>query len=110
MDNGTTSQIIDIVEECPTDALTWKLNKDLTEDEKSNKKPAPASNEKVPTPPATQIMIIDNGPAIVKGNFEVSRGSGKKIETANQVAICRCGGSRNHPFCDGSHLVNGFKE
>lgn len=109
MANGTTSEITDIVEQCPTDALTWKWNKDLSNEEKDEMKSKPTSEEKVPTPPPTEILIIDNGPAIIKGNFNVSRGSGEKIETANQVAICRCGGSKNHPFCDGSHLVNGFK-
>lgn len=110
MDNGTTKEIIDIVEQCPTDALTWKWNKELTDEEKAYQKKTPSADERVPVPPATEILIIDNGPAIIKGNFKVSRGSGKKIEAANQVALCRCGGSKNQPFCDGSHLVNGFRE
>ena len=108
MANGTTDEIVDIVEQCPTDALTWKWNIDLTNEEKINAKCAPPSEEKVPMPPATEILIIDSGPAIIKGNFNVSKGSGEKIETANQVALCRCGGTKNQPFCDGSHLVNGF--
>lgn len=110
MANGTTGEIIDIVEKCPTDALTWKWNKDLTVEDKEMINTRPTTEEKVPTPPATEILIIDNGPAIIKGNFNISRGSGKKIEAGRQVALCRCGGSKNHPFCDGSHLVNGFKE
>jgi CDGSH-type Zn-finger protein len=28
---------------------------------------------------------------------------------ATKVAFCRCGGSQNKPFCDGSHRTNGFK-
>lgn len=110
MSKGTTKEIIDICDECPTDALTWKYNKDLTDEEKERKNTRPVSEEKVPTPPATEIMIVDNGPAIIRGNFKISRASGKKIEASGQVALCRCGGSKNHPFCDGSHLVNGFRE
>jgi hypothetical protein len=110
MANGTTKEIIDIVEQCPTDALEWKYNKDLTSEEKNKAKCPPLPTDKVPVIPPTEILIIDSGPAIVKGNFKVSRGTGEAIETANQVALCRCGGTKNHPFCDGSHLVNGFKE
>ena len=110
MANGTTKEIAGICDECPTDALKWKWNKDLTKEDKEKMNTTPKTEEKVPEPSTTEILIIDNGPAIVKGNFNVKRGSGESIETANQIAICRCGGTKNHPFCDGSHLVNGFRE
>ena len=109
MANGSTKEISAICDECPTDALEWKWNKDLTEEEKENAGKRPVSEEKVPAAPPTEILIIDNGPAIVRGNFTITR-AGKKIEASKQAAICRCGGSKNHPFCDGSHLVNGFRE
>jgi uncharacterized Fe-S cluster protein YjdI len=110
MANGSTEEIVDIVEKCPTDALTWKYNKDLSKDEFNYIRNAPQSEEKVPTAPKTEIIIVDNGPAIIKGSFKMARGSGEIIETGKQVALCRCGGSKNHPFCDGDHLVNGFRE
>lgn len=109
MDGAPTDDIIRIVDECPTDAITWKFNNELTEaevEESMNRKEGP---EKVPTPPATKITIIENGPALIKGNFEVVDVMGEKIETSSQIAICRCGGSKNLPYCDGSHLVNGFR-
>lgn len=109
MANGTSEEIASICDECPTDALEWKWNKDLTDEEKEKLTNKPKTEEKVPEPPATEIMIIDNGPAIIKGNFKMTKGNGDKIESGNQTALCRCGGSRNLPFCDGSHLVNGFK-
>jgi len=110
MSKGSTEEIAAICDECPTDALEWKWNKDLTEQEKNYTKCLPVAEDKVPAAPPTEILIVDNGPAIVKGSFSVKRTSGEKIDTASQIAICRCGGSKNHPFCDGSHLVNGFKE
>ncbi|MEA1876476.1 MAG: (4Fe-4S)-binding protein [Bacteroidota bacterium] len=109
MDGAPTDDIIRIVDECPTDALTWKFNNELSEEEVEKSLAKPKGEEKVPTPPAAEVTIIENGPAIIKGNFKVADGMGNKIETANQIALCRCGGSRNLPFCDGSHLVNGFK-
>jgi len=108
MDNGTTDEIISICDQCPTDALTWKFNNELTEAEVDDME-KPKGEEKVPTPPPTEITVIENGPAIIKGNFKMSDGMGKGIETAEQAALCRCGGSKNMPFCDGSHLVNGFR-
>ena len=34
--------------------------------------------------------------------------SGEGYSTVHGVALCRCGGSRNKPFCDGTHGTNGF--
>lgn len=110
MNGAPTDDIIRIVDECPTDALTWKFNSELTEEEVDQSMKRPRGEEKVPTPPpAAELVIIKNGPAILKGNFKVTDGMGQKIETPPQFALCRCGLTRNHPFCDGSHLVNGFK-
>lgn len=55
------------------------------------------------------VELIQGGPMIVKGSFEIIGSDGKKIEfTPTQllegVALCRCGKSQNKPFCDGSHM------
>jgi uncharacterized Fe-S cluster protein YjdI len=109
MEGASTQEIIDIVEQCPTDALTWKWNRDLTTAEKEELTNEPAGDEMVPAPVA-EITIIENGPALVKGKFRLQKTSGEKYETAEQIALCRCGASRNKPFCDGSHHGSGFKE
>jgi uncharacterized Fe-S cluster protein YjdI len=108
MQGASNQEIIDIVEQCPTDALTWKWNRDLTVSEKEELISEPAGEEMVPEPVA-EITIIENGPALVKGKFRVLKTSGDKIETAEQIALCRCGASHNKPFCDGSHHASGFK-
>src|SRR5438094_3964 len=38
------------------------------------------------------------------------RASGAPCATVRGVALCRCGGSKNKPFCDGSHSTNGFSD
>lgn len=49
-----------------------------------------------------------NGPYLVT-NLEDLRGwNGDRIETQTVMALCRCGGSANKPFCDGTHKKNGF--
>lgn len=108
MNGASTQDIIAIVDQCPTDALTWKWNKDLTPAEQEDLSKPPAGEEIVPAP-VTEIVLIENGPALIKGKFRLSRTSGETIETAEQIAFCRCGASKNKPFCDGSHLTAGFR-
>jgi CDGSH-type Zn-finger protein len=44
----------------------------------------------------------------VSGNCEVVSGTGRLVRRATKLALCRCGGSANKPFCDGTHKTNGF--
>ncbi len=54
------------------------------------------------------IECRPNGPYLVK-NLEALRNSrGDGIPTKPVIALCRCGGSGNKPFCDGTHKTNGF--
>ena len=48
-----------------------------------------------------------NGPYLVK-NLEHLANQRGPIEAKPTVALCRCGGSANKPFCDGTHRTNGF--
>jgi CDGSH-type Zn-finger protein len=68
------------------------------------------------------IRITKNGPYLVSGKVPLSRqtilcnAKGESVEwqegegypAGDQYALCRCGGSRNKPFCDGAHLSNSF--
>lgn len=40
--------------------------------------------------------------------IEVLSGTGRMVCRVAQARLCRCGGSRTKPFCDGSHAGNGF--
>jgi CDGSH-type Zn-finger protein len=57
-----------------------------------------------------EIQALDNGPLLVKGQVALKDGSGKAFNLAGKesFALCRCGGSKNKPFCDGSHKA-GFQ-
>ncbi|MFC2089672.1 CDGSH iron-sulfur domain-containing protein [Bacteroidota bacterium] len=55
-----------------------------------------------------QFKIIPNGPLEVSGTFEVFDSKGEIITRQSPVFLCRCGGSADKPFCDGSHKRNGF--
>ncbi len=49
------------------------------------------------------IEPTTNGPLHVKGNLEVVTGTGKTIKKVTECWLCRCGQSKNAPYCDGSH-------
>ncbi len=55
------------------------------------------------------IVPSKNGPYLVT-NCRVLKGmtDGKEYPTDGTVALCRCGGSKNKPFCDGTHKRNDF--
>jgi len=57
-----------------------------------------------------KIIISSNGPYLVYGKVplldEVTK---KKYPEQEMIALCRCGHSKNKPFCDGSHLKEGRK-
>lgn len=51
-----------------------------------------------------KVQILDNAPIIIKGEeLELIDGQGNVIETTNDLHLCRCGKSKNKPYCDGSH-------
>jgi CDGSH-type Zn-finger protein len=62
--------------------------------------------------PATKIIINNNGNIRVEGDFEIVDPQGKPFGLAGRTAIglCRCGHSKNKPFCDGSHNAAGFSD
>jgi CDGSH-type Zn-finger protein len=49
-----------------------------------------------------------NGPYLVKNLGDLRDSRGNRMETKPVIALCRCGGSANKPFCDGTHKSNGF--
>lgn len=54
------------------------------------------------------IDVMENGPLIVKGLERLTNSRGEAMPTKASIALCRCGGSQNKPFCDGAHKSNGF--
>jgi 3-phenylpropionate/trans-cinnamate dioxygenase ferredoxin subunit len=56
------------------------------------------------------IRIRPNGPYLVTGPIALTDENGNPIsnEGKENVALCRCGGSTNKPFCDGTHSKIGF--
>ncbi|WP_340820593.1 CDGSH iron-sulfur domain-containing protein [Methanolobus sp. WCC4] len=58
----------------------------------------------------TSIEVSKDGPYLVKNLNTLVNSKGESLETQAVVALCRCGSSKNKPFCDGSHIEVGFKD
>ncbi|MFK5012164.1 CDGSH iron-sulfur domain-containing protein, partial [Klebsiella pneumoniae] len=55
------------------------------------------------------ITPQSNGPLLVSGSLEICAGTGRTVDRVTSARLCRCGGSSNKPFCDGTHVRIGFK-
>ena len=56
-----------------------------------------------------QLVVIKNGPIMVSGLVDVSyNGVGKVYDKL--VYLCRCGASKNKPYCDGTHKTINFED
>lgn len=95
MKGASTDEIARIVRLCPTRALTYSRNSEIIK-EKTNKD-------------KTKISILQDGPYLIEGNFEIFDENGNKIICEDGAAFCRCGDSYRKPFCDGSHNNSNFK-
>lgn len=75
----------------------------------------PASPSAVDTPEQDaehgelSIKLRANGPLRLEGDFELISADRQTVYRGTETALCRCGGSANKPFCDGSHRHNGFQ-
>lgn len=56
----------------------------------------------------TKLTVKPNGSLVVDGDFEIvdMQGNAYGLGGRTVVSICRCGQSKNLPFCDGSHKEN----
>ncbi len=63
-----------------------------------------------------KIACLPNGPYYLLNDMvpkqvpNIQTSKGQPCSTITGVALCRCGGSNNKPFCDGTHGKNGFSD
>jgi CDGSH-type Zn-finger protein len=61
-----------------------------------------------------KILSLPNGPYYLINNMEptivenLQNSEGEPLSTIRGVTLCRCGASKNKPFCDGTHGTIGF--
>jgi CDGSH-type Zn-finger protein len=56
-----------------------------------------------------EIVARQNGPYLVKGDVRIMDYDGTDLTPGSTpIALCRCGQSKNKPFCDATHRAAGF--
>jgi CDGSH-type Zn-finger protein len=93
-DTNVRSQLIGMIERCPSGALSYSL---------------PAADDDVEPDLAVRIAVTPDGPLWVTGGVPVEKPDGSTLERRNRITLCRCGESANKPLCDGSHKDTGFR-
>jgi uncharacterized Fe-S cluster protein YjdI/CDGSH-type Zn-finger protein len=87
---------------CPSGALAFVSSTDSQVD----------SNEPLPVEgqpePGTTIKTLVDGPLRIEGTFALVNAQGEVISEKAKLSLCRCGASKNKPFCDGAHRDIGF--
>ncbi|UCE90161.1 MAG: CDGSH iron-sulfur domain-containing protein [Pseudomonadota bacterium] len=88
-------EVLDVVARCPSGALTYEVKaQDISEQpDKEN-----------------TVTVTYNGPYFVRGDLEIENSPDDMPGVAMRAALCRCGQSKNKPFCDNSHEDAGFRD
>lgn len=93
-DGDTLEYIKTVIEKCPSGALSYSINR----------QPQPVSECDA------TITIEKNGPLRITGGIELKDASWGQGASQEHYTLCRCGASKNKPFCDGSHATINFDD
>jgi CDGSH-type Zn-finger protein/uncharacterized Fe-S cluster protein YjdI len=88
----SVDEVVEVVERCPTGALSYRR----------------ADGEAERAPDRNTIVVSNNGPVYLRGDLEIEGAAEDMPGVRFRAALCRCGVSKNKPFCDNSHEEAGF--
>ena len=81
-------RLVAVAESCPSGAITYERTDGAAQE---------------PPPRVNMLRVRENGPLAVHASMELV-GHGALL----RATLCRCGASRNKPFCDSSHAAVSF--
>ena len=86
-DGAVREEIIAVVKRRPSGALSYSV--DGTEHRDQQREPA--------------VLVSENGPYLITGEVDLADSPMGEGASREHYALCRCGASKNKPFCDGTH-------
>ena len=86
-DGAAQAEVIAVVRSCPSGALSYSVDDIEHRDQEGD--------------PA--ILVSRNGPYLITGGADLADTPGGEGASREHYALCRCGASKNKPFCDGTH-------
>ena len=95
VDRASRQEVLAVVERCPSGAL---------------RAIGPAGERLEEEPSANTVRVQANGPLQLRGRIELANAAGDVFLEATRLTLCRCGASKNKPFCDNSHRDAGFSD
>jgi len=93
-DGATVGEIVDTIKLCPSGALSYTLGGVEYRDQER----------------APMVTVTKDGPYAVTGGIELIGVDLAPEASREHYTLCRCGASKNKPFCDGSHWQIGFRD
>ena len=93
-DGADKAAVVEIIRKCPSGALAYLEDGQLRTDFHE----------------AAEIQVSRDGPYVVRGGVELKDCEFGEGASREHYVLCRCGASRNKPFCDGSHWYAGFHD
>jgi uncharacterized Fe-S cluster protein YjdI len=90
----STERIIEQVKRCPSGALSYRMEneKELTTKQHME----------------TEIKVVTGGPLVIHGELKITNAAGNTVTRNGLTTLCRCGSSKNKPYCDGTHQTVDF--
>jgi CDGSH-type Zn-finger protein len=93
-DAAAVDEIVAVIRKCPSGALSYSID---------------GAEAREPERPP-MITVTKDGPYAVTGGVELEQVAFGDGASREHYTLCRCGGSKNKPFCDGTHWSLGFKD
>ncbi|HEX3661711.1 MAG TPA: (4Fe-4S)-binding protein [Acidobacteriaceae bacterium] len=92
---ASADEIARVIAKCPRGALHFRRGD--------------GGPDESPELPTTIISTL-SGPLYVRGLLQLRSADGRAVFEDFRMALCRCGQSRNKPFCDNTHLYVGWDD